>query len=112
MNEFGLKLQKKKNVNEHEKIKEIIIIMKKERKKYVIFFSVGFAVIILVGYLMINFNEVYRGGILDLVSGAFWTFIFLQIVPFIYCLIFAGIRYQGIKNRNEKMYNFSQIIYF
>ncbi len=112
LNEFGLKLQKKKNVNENEKIKEIILIMKKERKKYVIFFSVGFAVIILVGYLMINFNEVYRGGILDLVAGAFWTFIFLQIVPFIYCLIFAEIRYQGIKNRNEKMYNFSQIIYF
>ena len=112
LNEFGLKKKKKKNVNEHEKIKEIILIMKKERKKYVIFFSVGFAVIILVGYLMINFNEVYRGGILDLVAGAFWTFIFLQIVPFIYCLIFAGIRYQGIKNRNEKMYNFSQIIYF
>ena len=112
LNDVALILQKRKKINEQEKIKEISLIMKKERKKYIIFFSICFAVMILVFYLMINFNEVYRGGILDLIGGLFWTFIFLQIIPFIYCLIFAWIRYYGIKNKNEKMYYYSQIIFF
>ena len=69
-------------------------------------------VMVIIFYLLINFNEVFRGGILDLVAGVFWTFIFLQIIPFIYCLIFALIRYKGIKNKNKKMYLLSQIIFF
>ena len=112
LNELGLIMQKKKKINEQDKFNEIVLIMKKERKKYIIFFSIGFVVMILIFYLMINFNEVYRGGILDLIGGFFWTFIFLQIIPFIYCLIFAGIRYYGIKNKNEKMFYYSQIIFF
>ena len=105
-------MQKKKKINEQDKFNEIVLIMKKERKKYIIFFSIGFVVMILIFYLMVNFNEVYRGGILDLIGGFFWTFIFLQIIPFIYCLIFAWIRYYGIKNKNEKMFYYSQIIFF
>ena len=53
---------------------------------------------ILIFYSLITFNEVYRGGIIDLVSGTFWTFIFLQIVPFIYCFIFEIIKFGKIKN--------------
>ena len=112
LNELALIIQKKKKINEQDKINEIVLIMKKERKKYIIFFSICFAVMIVIFYLMINFNEVYHGGILDLIGGFFWTFIFLQIIPFIYCLIFAGIRYYGIKNKNEKMFYYSQIIFF
>ena len=100
------------NKDTKERTNKIKSILNKERKKFIILFSISFAVMIIVFYLMINYNEVYHGGILDLVGGAIWTFIFLQIFPFIYCLIFAFIRYKGIKLKNEKMYKFSQIIYF
>ena len=100
---------KGKDIN---KVHEIYLILKHERKCYIIFFSIGMAVMVIVFYLLINFNEVFRGGILDLIAGVFWTFIFLQVVPFIYCLIFALIRYYGIKNKNKKMYILSQIIFF
>ena len=97
---------------DYEKVHEIYLILKRERKWYIIFFSIGMVVMVIIFYLLINFNEVFRGGILDLVAGVFWTFIFLQIIPFIYCLIFALIRYKGIKNKNKKMYLLSQIIFF
>ena len=100
------------NKDTKERTNKIKSILNKARKKFIIFFSISFAVMIIVFYLMINYNEVYHGGILDLVGGAIWTVIFLQIFPFIYCLIFAFIRYRGIKLKNEKMYKFSQIIYF
>ena len=100
---------KGKDIN---KVHEIYLILKHERKCYIIFFSIGMAIMVIVFYLLINFNEVFRGGILDLIAGVLWTFIFLQVVPFIYCLIFALIRYYGIKNKNKKMYILSQIIFF
>ena len=112
MNLVILKSKKNKKIREEEKIHEIFLIMKKAKKKFIIFFSICLAIMILIFYAMINFNEVYHGGILDLIAGVFWTFIFLQIIPFIYCLIFAFIRYLGIKKKNEKMYYFSQIIFF
>ena len=105
-------LSKDKANKEREQIKEIHFIFKYERKRYIIFFSSFFGLMIIIFYLFINFCEVYHGGILDLIAGFLWTFIFLQIVPFIYCLIFALIRYKGIKNKNEKMYRFSQIVFF
>ena len=71
--------------------KDIILLFKDENKKYLIFFGVGFIIMILIFYSLVNFNQVYRGGIIDLIAGTFWTFIFLQIIPFIYCLIYKKI---------------------
>ena len=105
-------LSKDKASKERQLFKEIYLILKYEKKRYIIFFSIFLVVSIAIFYLLINFCEVYYGGILDLIAGFLWTFIFLQIIPFIYCLIFAFIRYKSIKNKNEKMYQFSQIIFF
>ena len=91
---------------------DILQIMKKTKKIYLIFFSIGFAIMIIVFFSAINFAGVYIGGELDFIAGFFWTFIFLQIVPFIYCLIFALFRYKGIKNNNEKLYKLGQSIFF
>ena len=122
INIFIFNLRKKLNLitsrkshnkeNESEKIHYIFLALKDARKCYIVFFSVCLGIMVVIFYLLINFNEVYHGGILDLIAAVIWTFIFLQIVPFIYCIIFALIRYLGIKNRNEKMYYFSQIIFF
>ena len=102
----------KKSINENEKVHEIFLLLKGAKKCYIIFFSICLGVMVVIFYLLINYNEVYHGGILDLIAGFLWTFIFLQIIPFIYSLIFALIRYQGIKRKNKKMYSFSQIIFF
>ena len=66
-----------------------INLVEKEKKKYLIFFGLGIVIMMLIFYSVINFNEVYKGGISDLIPGTFWSFIFLQISPFIYCIFFA-----------------------
>ena len=98
----------KKNINK----KDILELMKKAKKCYIIFFSIGFGIMIIIFYSVIIFSEVYIGGVLDFIAGVFWAFIFLQIIPFIYCLIFSLCRYKGIKNSNEKLYKFGQSIFF
>ena len=108
--------QKKNNKNNknnrNNKKEDILELMRKAKKLYVIFFGVGFAIMIIIFYAAINFAEVYRGGVLDFVAGLFWTFIFLQIIPFIYCLLFAYLRYKGIKDNNEKLFIIGQSIFF
>ena len=54
---------------------------------------------ILIFYSIISFNEVYRGGITDLLAGTFWTFIFIQMVSFFYCFILTLIKYLYSKNK-------------
>ena len=103
----------KKNKNKKNSAKDNILqLMRNEKKRYIIFFAVGFAFMIIVFYLAINFVGVYIGGALDFIAGIFWTFIFLQIIPFVYCLIFSYCRYKGIKDNNEKLFKIWQIIFF
>ena len=75
----------------------IIYVMENKYKNYLIFFGFMFLIMIFISYQLITFNEVYRGGISDLIPGVFWTFIFLQIIPFFYCFILAFINFKNIK---------------
>ena len=100
---------KQLNVNESKDNINNKYLLEKERIKYIIFFSIGFVVMIIIFYSVTTFNEVYRGGFSDLLAATIWTFIFSQIFPFILCLVFALLKYVGIKNNNEKLY---QLFYF
>ena len=102
------------NKDEHKNDQEnnISLIIKSFRKSYIIIFSISIFLMFIIFYSVINFNQIYKGGAVDCFSGAFWTFIFLQIIPFIYCLIFAFCKYKGNKSNNKKMYNFGNYIYF
>ena len=69
------------NINKNKNISE------KDYKKYLLIFGIEFIIMIIIFYSIITFNEVYRGGYSDLLAATIWTFIFLQIIPFIFCLI-------------------------
>ena len=69
------------NINKYKNLSE------KEYKKYLLIFGIGFIIMIIIFYSVITFNEVYRGGYSDLLAASIWTFIFLQIIPFIFCLV-------------------------
>ena len=77
-----------------------------EGKKYILFFGFGFIIMIIIFYPIITFNEIYRGGFTDLLAATIWTFILLQIIPFILCLVFALLKYIGTKKNNDKLYQF------
>ena len=106
------KKYKKNKSKKNENKEEILEILRKAKKTYIIIFAVVFAFMIIVFYSAINFAGVYIGGVLDFIAGVFWTFIFLQIIPFIYCLIFSLCRYLGIKKDIEILYNIGQSIFF
>ena len=113
----GIKNNETNNINNQEEHKNdednnISIIIKSFRKSYIIIFSISIFLMFIIFYSLINFNQIYKGGVIDCFSGTFWTFIFLQIFPFIYCLIFAFFKYKGNKSNNKKLYNFGNWVYF
>ena len=92
-----------------EKIREIL---QKPRRKYIIIISVNFAFMIIFYYFITNFFGVYRGGIIDYLASSLITFIFIQGFPFILCLVFALLRYFGIKNSNQTLYKIGQLVIY
>ena len=105
---------KNKKIDKSENNEQNIVnnIIEKYSKLYLIFFSIGFIIMIIIFYSIIAFNQVYRGGYSDFIAGTFWTFIFLQIIPFILCFIFASFKYIGNKNNNKHLSKIGEFIYF
>ena len=97
--------EKKENMN-----KEVQKLIKKTRKRYIIFSFINLFLMIIFFVYLTNFSNAYSGGALDYVGAGIWTFIFLQIFPIISSLIIALLRQNGIKNRNVTMYKLSQVL--
>ena len=113
LNYFFFDVKKKLNINEKNKTKvEILQFMKEVRRRFIIIFAISLGIMVIIFYSSITFSQVYRGGVLDLIAGALWTFIFLQIIPFLLCLVFALFRYYGIKNNKKILYDLSLSVYF
>ena len=91
---------------------EIIEILSNSKTKYIILFVINFIFIVVFYYLIVNFFAVYRGGIIDYLAASTWTFIYLQIFPFILCFIFALFRYFGLKNSNNKLFKIGQLLIY
>ena len=82
------------------------------RKHFLIVFGIKLLLIIFIGYSLITFIQVYSGGFTDLLAGTIWAFLFLQIIPFIYCIIFAFILKREINRKERCLLIFGKIIYF
>ena len=106
------KLEQLKNKSNNNDKKIIIILNEYYRIYYLIIFSIKFIFILFICYSIINFTQVYTGGFPDIFAGMIWTFIFLQIFPFIYCIIFAFIIKREIKNEKSYLLKFGKLIYF
>jgi hypothetical protein len=102
-------INSKKDQVTNDEIKGVLL---KQRIKYIIVTSINFAFMIMFYFYIVNFFAVYRGGIVDYLASATWTFIFMQIIPFIICLIFALFRYIGIKKSNNKLYQVGQLLIY
>ena len=93
----------------NDEIAEILI---NSKTKYIILFVINIIFTVAFYFLIINFFAVYRGGIIDYLAASTWTFIYLQIFPFILCFIFALFRYFGLKNSNNKLYKIGQLLIY
>ena len=95
-----------KNKNDEEMMIEFLEAI---IRKYKFLFMIDMILMIFFFCYMINYSAVYIGGDLDYISAGILTFIFLQVFPFIICLILASIRYLGLKVSSEKLSKISQI---
>jgi len=91
--------EKKENMN-----KEVQKLIKKTKIRYIIFSFINLVFMIIFFVYLTNFTTAYSGGALDYIGAGIWTFIFLQILPFISSLIITFLRYYGIKKNKEGMY--------
>ena len=105
-----IKLQKYLNKNNKESI--LIKLNNYYKKYYLIILSINLIIIIFECYTIINFTQIYNGGFSDLLGGMFWTFLFLQIFPFIYSIIFAFIIKIGMNDERQYLIKITELIYF
>ena len=106
-----LQLKSKSNNNDNNYKTIIIKLNEYYRNYYLIIFSVKLMFMLFVFYSIITFTQVYTGGFPDIFAGMIWTFIFLQLFPFIYCNIFAIIIKREIKNEKSYLLKFGKLIY-
>ena len=97
--------EKKENIQ-----KEVQKLIKKAKIRYIIFAFINLIFMIVFFVYLTNFSSAYSGGALDYIGAAIWTFIFLQILPFISSLIIATLRHYGMKNKSNGLYKFSQVL--
>ena len=97
--------EKKENIN-----KEVQKLIKKTKTRYIIFAFINLVFMIIFFVYLTNFTTAYSGGALDYIGAGIWTFIFLQIFPFISSLIASLLRHNGMKNNKEGMYKMSQVL--
>jgi hypothetical protein len=97
------------NEDNMKEIKLMYSFMKKKKLFYIIIASINFVFIIFFFFYIINFSEVFRGGIIDYIGATFMTWLLLQIIPFITSLISALFRYYGLKKENNRLYKLNQV---
>ena len=92
-----------------EEIKEMNKFFVDKNLFYIILASINFVFLILFFFYIINFSEAFKGGIIDYLGGTFMTWLFLQVIPFISCIISSLFRYYGLKNQNNRLYKLNQV---
>ena len=101
-------LLKECNDDKKEEIKQMNIFMNKKYNFYIILASINFIFILFFFLYIINLCQAFKGEVVDYIWATFMTWLMLQIIPFIICLISALFRYYGIKNENKRLYKLNQ----
>ncbi len=95
------KLKKKLNVL-HDKVKN----------KNNIFFAIVFILVVVFFISLCGFGATYPGGVVDCVTSGIFAIILLVIIPFIWSLILALLRYLGYRKKSECMISFSEFFLY
>ena len=90
--------------------REVQKVIKKVKVRYIIFAVINLILMVVFFIYLTNFSNAYSGGALDYIGAGIWTFILLQILPFISSLIISLLRYYGMKKSSQGMYRISQIL--
>ena len=103
------KVIKAKRKKSREEINNLI---SKVKLKYLIFFIVNLALMIIFLFTLAGFCGAYGGGFVDYFTASIITLIFFEIFPFIWSIAIALFRYFGIKKNKPWCIKISEFFMF
>jgi hypothetical protein len=80
----------------------------KVRRNYNIFYALNFILIVVFFLSLCGFGVEYPGGVADCLTVAIFSVFLLEIVPFVWALILAALRYFGYKKKKKTLVTFSE----
>ena len=84
----------------------------KAKNKNNIFFAIVFILVVVFFISLCGFGATYPGGVVDCVTSGIFAIILLEIIPFIWSLILALLRYLGYRKKSECMISFSEFFLY
>ena len=103
------KVIKAKRKKSREEINNLI---SKVKLKYLIFFIINLALMIVFLFTLAGFCGAYGGGFVDYFTASIITLIFLEIFPFIWSIVIALFRYFGFKKNKPWCFKISEFFMF
>ena len=100
---------KTKRKNNLDGIQDLVL---KTRLKYLIFFIINIALMVVFFLSITGFGGAYGGGFVDYFVAGIISLIFLEIFPFIWSLVIALLRYIGFKKKNKILFKISDFFMF
>ena len=95
-------------IQDKGKMKKMQDYILKVRRNYNIFYAANFILIIIFFLSLCGFGVAYPGGVVDCLTVALFSVFFFEIVPFVWSLILAALRYYGYKKKKQNMIKFSE----
>ena len=108
---FNLKSDVEK-IQEKGKMSKMQDYILKVRRNYNIFYAVNFILIVIFFLSLCGFGVEYPGGVCDCLTTAIFSVFLLEIVPFVWSLILAALRYFGYKKKKQTMIKFSEFFLY
>ena len=108
---FNLR-EETENILRKTKMSQMQDLILKARRNYNIFYVINFILIVIFFLSLCGFGVTYTGGIVDCLSVALLSLLLLEILPFIWSLILALMRYFGYKKKKNCLISFSEFFLF
>ena len=97
-----------KKIQEKGKMSKMQDYVLKVRRNYNIFYALNFILIVVFFLSLCGFGVEYPGGVADCLTVAIFSVFLLEIVPFVWALILATLRYFGYKKKKKTLVTFSE----
>ena len=108
---FNLR-EETENILRKSKMSQMQDLVLKARRNYNIFYVINFILIVVFFLSLSGFGVTYTGGIVDCLSVALLSLLLLEILPFIWSLILALMRYFGYKKKKNCLISVSEFFLF
>ena len=95
--------------NKTSKVQDMVL---KARRNYNIFFVLNIILLVIFVLSFIGFEATYQGATFDYLSAGIIALVLNEILPFLWSLVLALLRYLGIKKKSKCLLKFSEFFLY